>query len=115
MAARPPRPTPRPHASTTPAQPRIDAIAFAGATIRSGGVAVARIRGEWLDAGRVHCEVLSHGFLLDVLPNHIVQGRGTELVVAMRIYRRLGTPKPLCLVRLSVGGATSVASITVRV
>lgn len=96
-------------------QANIKSIAFAGATIRSGGVAVARIRGTCLDAGQVKCETLSHGYLLDVLPDHIVQRGGTELVVAMRVYRRLGTPKPLCLVRISVGSATSVASITVRV
>jgi len=95
--------------------PDIERVAFQSATIRSGSVAVARISGSNLDAGVVRCEVLSPGYILDVLPEQTVQKGGSELVVAMRVFRRVGTPRPLCLVRISIGSATAVGSITVRV
>ncbi len=95
--------------------PQIQRVAFAGATIRSGGVAVARVRGTHLDASAVKCEVMSNGFILDVLPEHTVQSEGEELVLAMRVFRRIGTPRALCLVRVTIGSSTAVGSITVRV
>ncbi|MEM6293596.1 MAG: hypothetical protein AAGA54_20145 [Myxococcota bacterium] len=93
----------------------IEGIAFAGATIRSGGVAVAKIRGRNLNAADVRCEAMSKGFILDVLPDYTVQSEGEELVLAMRVFRRIGTPRALCLVRVTIGSTSAVGSITVRV
>ncbi len=95
--------------------PRIEGIAFSAATIRSGAMAVAKIRGQRLYDGDVRCEAMSTGFILDVLPQHAVQSEGEQLVLAMRVFRRLGTPSGLCLVRVSVGESSAVGSITVRV
>lgn len=97
----------------------IEGLAFRTATIRSGGMAVAKIRGLHLHGADLECESMSSGFIVDVLPQHAVQGEGEgegeQIVLAMRIFRRMGTPRALCLVRVSIGGSSAVASITVRV
>ena len=93
----------------------IESVAFGTATIRSGGMAVATLRGSNLHAADVRCEVMSTGFIVDVLPHHTVQAEGEQLVLAMRVFRRMGTPRGLCLVRVSVGTSSAVGSITVRV
>ncbi|MBV1856887.1 MAG: hypothetical protein KUG77_00650 [Nannocystaceae bacterium] len=95
--------------------PVIEGLAFSTATIRSGGMAVAKIRGVNLQQADLKCESMSSGFIIDVLPQHSVQEEGEQLVLAMRIFRRMGTPRALCLVRVSMGGSSAVASITVRV
>lgn len=95
--------------------PQIDSIAFSTATIRSGGMAVATLKGCHLERGDVLCETMSSGFIVDVLPQHTVQAGGDQLVLAMRLFRRMGTPRGLCLVRVSIGDSSAVASITVRV
>ncbi len=93
----------------------IEGLAFSTATIRSGGMAVAKLRGLHLHGADLKCESMSSGFIVDVLPQHTVQEKGEQLVLAMRIFRRMGTPRALCLVRVSIGGSSAVASITVRV
>lgn len=108
------RRTPRDEGTDGPA-PSIDSVAFGAATIRSGGMAVATIRGANLERADVLCEALSSGFIVDVVPQHTVQAEGEQLVLAMRIFRRIGTPRGLCLVRVSMGDSSAVASITVRV
>lgn len=95
--------------------PLIEGLAFSTATIRSGGMAVAKVRGLHLHGADLKCESMSSGFIVDVLPQHAVQEEGEQLVLAMRIFRRMGTPRALCLVRVSIGGSSAVASITVRV
>jgi|GEM_PF-2388457 len=95
--------------------PHIDGIAFSTSTIRSGGMAVAKVRGSNLQGADVRCEAMSNGFIVDVLPHHAVQSEGEQLVLAMRVFRRMGTPRALCLVRVSVGDSSAVGSITVRV
>jgi len=93
----------------------IQGLAFSTATIRSGGMAVAKVRGLHLHGADLKCQSMSSGFIIDVLPQHAVQEKGEQLVLAMRIFRRMGTPRALCLVRVSIGGSSAVASITVRV
>ena len=78
-------------------------------------MAVAKIRGLSLHGADIKCESMSSGFILDVLPQHAVQEKGEQIVLAMRIFRRMGTPRALCLVRVSIGGSSAVASITVRI
>ncbi|MCR9159450.1 MAG: hypothetical protein ACE37F_22905 [Nannocystaceae bacterium] len=95
--------------------PHIEGMAFSTATIRSGGMAVATLRGTNLHSADVRCEAMSTGFIVDVLPHHTVQAKGEQLVLAMRLFRRMGTPRALCLVRVSVGDSSTVGSITVRV
>ncbi len=102
-------------ARSTTAPPHIEGIAFSTATIRSGGMAVATLTGSNLQGADVHCESLSSGFIIDVLPHHTVQAEGGQLVLAMRVFRRMGTPRALCLVRVGVGVSSAVGSITVRV
>jgi hypothetical protein len=92
--------------------PSIEAVSFQGATIRSGGVAVARLRGRNVDPSAVTCTAANSGFVVDILPQRTEQG--DELVLGIRIFRRIGTPRGLCLIRFCVGPATAVASITVR-
>jgi hypothetical protein len=105
----------RPARSSATPPPHIEGVAFSTATIRNGGMAVATLTGSNLQGADVHCEPLSGGFIVDVLPHHTVQAEGEQLVLAMRIFRRMGTPRALCLVRVSVGVSTAVGSITVRV
>ena len=93
----------------------IEGLAFSAATIRSGSMAVAKVRGLHLHGADLKCESMSSGFIIDVLPQHTVQEEGEQLVLAMRVFRRVGTPRSLCLVRVSIGGSSAVASITVRV
>jgi hypothetical protein len=97
------------------AAPHIEGMAFSTATIRSGGMAVATLRGSDLQGADVRCEAMSSGFIVDVLPHHTVQAEGEQLVLAMRLFRRMGTPRALCLVRVTVGDSSAVGSITVRV
>jgi len=93
----------------------IERMAFSSATIRSGGMAVATLHGTDLQGADVRAEPMSRGFIVDVLPHHTVQSEGEQLVLAMRVFRRIGTPRALCLVRVSVGHSSAVGSITVRV
>jgi hypothetical protein len=95
------------------ALPVIESVAFQGSTIRSGGVAVARLRGRDLDPHTVRCDGANAGFVVDLLPERTEQR--DELVLGLRIFRRMGTPRGLCLIRFSCGPATAGASITVRV
>ena len=90
----------------------IEAVSFQGATIRSGGVAVARLRGRNIAPGDVTAAPANAGFVIDILPERTEQG--DELVLGIRIFRRMGTPRGLCLIRFTAGPATAVASITVR-
>ncbi len=78
-------------------------------------MAVAKVRGQHLHGADVRCEAMSTGFILHVLPQQTVQAEGEQLVLAMRVFRRMGTPRGLCLVRVSVGDSSAVGSITVRV
>ena len=96
-------------------QPVIEGIAFSTSTIRSGSMAVAKVRGQHLHGVDVRCEAMSSGFILDLLPQQTVQSQGEQLVLAMRVFRRMGTPRGLCLVRVSVGDSSAVGSIAVRV
>ncbi len=105
-------PLPLRSADASDAVPTIEAVSFQGSTIRSGGVAVARLRGRDLDAHGITCEGVNAGFVVDLLPERTEQG--DELVLGIRIFRRMGTPRGLCLIRFGCGPAQAVASITVR-
>ncbi len=93
----------------------IEGIAFNTSTIRTGDTVVAKIRGPNLHGAEVKCEAMSTGFLLDLLPQPAVQEEGEQLMLAMRVFRGIATPRGLCLVRVTIGASSAVASITVRV
>lgn len=91
--------------------PEIRAVSFSTATIRSGRVAVAKIDCSGIAPHELRCESTSHGFELQVLPTRARQGR--FILVGVRIHRRLGTPRNLCIIRFEANGLSSSASLTV--
>ncbi len=91
--------------------PVISAVQFQGSTVRSGNVIVARLRGTQLDPYAVQCIPESPGFALEVLPERTMQSG--ELLLGLRLYRRIGTARGLCRVRFSIGDVSVMTSITV--
>jgi hypothetical protein len=91
--------------------PEIRAVSFSTATIRSGRVAVAKIDCTGIRPQDVRCEASRSGFVVEVLPNRVRQGR--HVILAVRVHRQLGTPRALCLLQFSAGAATALASLTV--
>lgn len=101
-----PRPDPlRPH-------PELRSVCFSTATIRSGRVAAAKIDCSGIPPEHVTIEPLSQAFEVQVLPTRARQGR--FVLLAIRIHRRLGAPRSLCVLRVSAAGQSVSASITVR-
>lgn len=93
------------------ADPQINAVAFSTSTIKSGRVAVAKIDCSGIRPEDIRCESTSHGFEIEVLPARARHGR--FVVLAIRIHRRLGAPRSLCLVRFTAGAHSAAASVTV--
>ncbi|MEX1362419.1 MAG: hypothetical protein AB1Z98_04790 [Nannocystaceae bacterium] len=91
--------------------PEIRAVSFSTATIRSGRVAVAKIDCSGIAPYELVCESSSTGFDLQVLPTRARQGR--FILVGVRIHRRLGAPRNLCIIRFAASGQCSSASLTV--
>ena len=90
---------------------RIRSVSFACATIRSGRVAAAKIACDGAFPGWVRCTPVTPGFDVEILPERTYQ-QG-EIIVGLRIHRRIGAPRRLCLIRFDVGNASAKASITV--
>ena len=97
-----------PHAGATP---QILSVAFATSAVRSNRVVAARLQCTGAQRSRVTAEAMTPGFDVDLLPQRS-QDDG-RILLAVRIHRRLGTVRRLCLVRFCVGQAAAVASITV--
>jgi len=91
--------------------PQIRSVAFSTATIRTGRVAVAKIDCTGIPPHEIHCESTSQGFDVEILPTRTRQGR--FVILGIRVHRRLGVPRSLCLLRFSAGPLGAVASVTV--
>lgn len=105
------RPSIPPSSPPTAAVPEIHAVSFATATIRTGRVAAARIECSGILPEDIRCEATRPGFLVEILPPRMQQGRC--VILAIRVHRRPGTPRGLCLVRFSAGATCALASLTV--
>jgi hypothetical protein len=90
---------------------QILSAAFATSTVRSDRVVAACLRCTGAQRHRVTVEALTPGFAVDLLPERAHDD--DRILLAIRVHRRLGTVRRLCLVRFSVGEAAAVASITV--
>lgn len=99
-------PSPAANAST-----QILSVAFATSTVRSDRVVAACLRCTGAQRHRVTVDALTPGFAVDLLPQRAHED--DRILLGIRIHRRLGTVRRLCLVRFSVGEAAAVASITV--
>lgn len=86
-------------------------VSFEASTIRSDRVAVATIDCAGAHAEDVHCHPVTPGFEIQLLDERVVQDG--LIIVGLRIHRRIGAIRRLCLVRFSVRGVSAVASITV--
>lgn len=94
-----------------PPRPEILSVSFESSTIRSDHVAVAKINCIGATPDEVSCHPVTPGFEVQLLEERgIVDGR---IIVGLRIHRRIGAMRRLCLIRFAVGGASAVASITV--
>ena len=104
-----------PPTTLAPASPRtspqIRSVSFSTSTIRTGRVAVAKVDCEGIHPQDIVCESTSHGFDVQPLPTRARQGR--FVIIGIRIHRRLGAPRSLCLVRFRAGSQTAAASVTV--
>jgi hypothetical protein len=90
---------------------QILSVAFATSTVRSDRVVAACLRCTGAQRHRVTVEALTPGFAVDLLPERAHDD--DRILLAIRVHRRLGTVRRLCLVRFSVGEAAAVATITV--
>lgn len=98
-----------PAANSAPLQ--IRSVSFASSTVRSDRVVAATLDCVGGQRRAVSAEPLTPGFEIELLPQRAREdGR---IVLAVRIHRRLGTVRRLCLVRFCVGDAAATASITV--
>lgn len=86
-------------------------MSFPTATIRSGRVAVAKVDCAGILPEELSCEAVRPGFTVDVLPTRVREGR--HVLLSLRIHRSRDATRSLCLVRLTAGSASSLASITV--
>jgi hypothetical protein len=89
----------------------IRAVAFARSTLRTGRTVAARVHCDATDPAGLRCEAVTPGFVVELMPER--SRRDDHLLVGLRIHRRLGIARQLCLVRFSIGEATATASITV--
>jgi len=93
-----------------PPRPEIS-VSFESSTIRSDHVAVATIDCVGATPDEVSCHPVTPGFEVQLLDERgIADGR---IIVGLRIHRRIGAMRRLCLIRFAVRGASAVASITV--
>lgn len=90
---------------------QILSVAFATSTVRSDRVVAARLQCTGAQGERVTAEAATPGFTVDLLPQR--SHDDGRILLAVRIHRRLGTVRRLCLVRFCVGHAAAVASISV--
>ena len=107
MAAAPTDPAPPPDNLTT----QIRSVSVASSIVRSDRVVAVTLGCLGGHRRAVKVESLTPGFEIDMLPERARQGE--MIILGVRIHRRLGTVRRLCLVRFSLGGASAVASITV--
>lgn len=91
--------------------PEILSVSFESSTIRSDHVAVAKIDCVGAVPEDVICHAVTPGFEIQVLDERAVQDG--LIIMGLRIHRRIGAIRRLCLIRFSVGGASAIASITV--
>ena len=91
--------------------PELRAVKFSTATIRSGRVAAAKIDCSGIAPDEIVVEPTSHAFEIHVLPTRARQGR--FVLLAIRIHRRLGAPRSLCVVRVRAADQSASASVTV--
>ncbi|MEM9455167.1 MAG: hypothetical protein AAGF11_13380 [Myxococcota bacterium] len=91
--------------------PQIHAVSFPTATIRSGRVAVAKLECTGIPPEEIRCAPVRPGFTVEVLPTRAREGR--FIILGIRITRMPDTQRDLCLLRLSAGLASSLASLTV--
>lgn len=89
----------------------IESIAFASDTVRSDHVVAVTLECTGGHRRAITVESMTAGFEVELLPERS-QERG-QILVAIRIHRRLGTIARLCVLRFNVGDATAIASITV--
>lgn len=92
-------------------RPEIRAVSFPTATIRSGRVAVAKIDCSGVLPEELRCDPARPGFTVEVLPTRAREGR--HILLGIRVHRKPEANRDLCLLRLSAGSASSLASITV--
>ena len=93
------------------ARPQIRAVSFTSATMRSGRAAVLRIDCTGVEPDEIRCEAARPGFSVETTPRRVRDGR--HILVSLRIHRTPQAPKALCLVRVSAGSTSALASITV--
>ena len=91
--------------------PRSLSVSFAVSTIRSDRVAVAKIDCPGALPHEVAAFAVTPGFEVDLLEERAVSDG--LIIVGVRIHRRIGAIRRLCLVRFSVGRLSATASITV--
>jgi hypothetical protein len=89
----------------------IRAIAFASTTIRSDRVVAVTLSCTGGHRRAISVESETPGFDVELLPERS-QRRG-QVIVAIRVHRRLGTIRLRCRLRFCIGDACGVASITV--
>jgi len=91
--------------------PSVLSVSFETSTIRSDRVAVARIDCPGASPDQVRCSPVTPGFEIELLDERAMQDG--QILVGLRIHRRIGSVRRLCLVRFSIGRASATASITV--
>ncbi len=89
----------------------IETISFASDTVRSDHVVAVTLECTGGHRRAISVESMTAGFEVELLPERS-QERG-QIIVALRIHRRLGTIARLCVLRFTVGDATAIAPITV--
>jgi hypothetical protein len=89
----------------------IRSVAFARSTLRTGRTVAARVHCDARDPTGLRCEAVTPGFIVELMPERA--RHDDHLLVGLRIHRRLGIVRQLCLVKFSIGEATATASITV--
>ena len=94
-----------------PGRPEILSVSFESSTIRSDHVAVATIDCVGAHPDDVTCHAVTPGFEIQLLEERGMQDG--HIIVGLRIHRRIGAMRRLCLIRFAVRGASAVASITV--
>lgn len=99
------------HRGDDPETPTALSVSFEASTIRSDDVAVARVDCMGIRPDEVHCYAATPGFEIHVLEERaLVEDR---IILGLRIHRRIGAIRRLCLVRFAVRGMSATASITV--
>lgn len=94
-----------------PDSPQILSVAFESSTIRSDRVAVAKLECVGVLPEDVSVHPVTPGFEIQLLEERAMQDG--LIIVGLRIHRRIGAVRRLCLVRFSIPGDSAIASITV--